>query len=78
MSVDETPSLDIQVVDEKILIVLPGTSLRVAYMKAPDFPGLAKIEWVPIDGDGRLTANEFEVLAWEAANAKARELGWIV
>jgi len=30
------------------------------------------------DKEAAISRNEFIALAWDAANAKARELGWIV
>lgn len=54
------------------IIVTSSTGFRAAYLKRPNHPRL--IVW-------RRTETEDEDLlakAWQAANDKARELGWIV
>jgi hypothetical protein len=53
------------------IVVTSSTGFRAAYLRRPHRPQL--IVW-------RRTETEDEELvakAWEAANAKARELGWI-
>jgi hypothetical protein len=37
---------------------------------------LAMEEWVE-DSDAPINSREFRTLAWEAANEKARDLGWV-
>ena len=41
-------------------------------------PGLVQSDYMTDDKDASSSRREFEELAWEAATAKARELGWIV
>ena len=65
--------------DEHIVVSREGTSFRTAYFKSADEPRL--IQSPTMSGEKEAPAQrrkEFEALAWEAANAKARELGWIV
>ena len=61
-----------------IIVTMPGTSFQATYFKEPDGPGIQQDLSMTKDSDAALTTREFETLAWEAANAKARELGWIV
>jgi len=54
------------------IVVTSDTGFRAAYCKRPNHPQL-KVR-------RRTETDDQEVLAqaWQAANAKARELGWIV
>jgi hypothetical protein len=69
----------VQVVDNKLVITLPGSRYSVTYYKPDDSPGLLAKEIAHAD-DLRIpmTAAEFLAQAWRLANAKAREIGWIV
>ena len=70
--------LHIEVVNEEILVILPATSYGVTYHKPTSSPGLiAKTLVSKIDTTAPMTHTEFLARAWQAANAKARELGWI-
>lgn len=71
-------TLRIDVQDDEIIIILPGTSYTVTYYKRADSPQLLAKNF-PKHDDGRipLTQAEFLSRAWRAANDKARELGWI-
>lgn len=53
------------------IVVTSETGLRAAYCKRPNFPQL-KVRRRTDTDDHELLAQ-----AWQAANAKARELGWI-
>ena len=68
--------LKVDVQGPEIAIVMRGTCLRMAYRKG-DAPWLVCVEHGPDDPEARVTLTEFRALAWTAANAKARELGWI-
>jgi hypothetical protein len=63
--------LFVRVQDDEI-VVTSDTGFRAAYCKRPNHPQL-KVR-------RRTETDDQEVLAqaWQAANAKARELGWIV
>jgi hypothetical protein len=73
-------SLSVEVQGDDIVVTLPGTSYVVTHYRATAFPQqlLTKshsgreVEGAP------MTQAEFHARAWKAANAKARELGWIV
>jgi hypothetical protein len=68
----------IEVVNDEILVILPATSYGVTYYKPASSPGLIIKNFVPkIDTAAPIDQSEFLANAWQAANAKARELGWI-
>lgn len=69
--------LRVDVQGRDIMIARRGTCLRVAYRKG-DAPWLICSEYGPADPEATVTLAEFRALAWEAANSKAREMGWIV
>jgi len=70
--------LDIEVWGSGIIVTLPGTNYWVRYFKENDPPGLFPADIANKD-DPRvtMTANEFLAKAWELANERARELGWV-
>ena len=53
------------------IVVTSETGFRAAYCKRPNFPQLKVRRRTDTDDDEPLAR------AWQAANAKARELGWI-
>jgi hypothetical protein len=68
----------IEVMNDEIVVILPATSYGVTYHKPASSPGLiAKTLVSKIDSRAPMTHTEFLARAWQAANAKARELGWI-
>ena len=71
--------LRIDVVDDEIVVALPGTNYIVTYYKLPNSPQLLAKRIANKD-DSRipLTLSEFLTRAWGIANDKARELKWIV
>ena len=58
-----------------ILVAMRGTCFRAKYRKQ-DAPWLA-VDGYAEDSEAPITFNEFRALAWEAANEKARSLGWV-
>lgn len=70
--------LRVDVVDDEIIVVLPGTSYSVTYFKHPNSPHLLAKNISQID-DERVPVklSDFLGRAWQLANARARELGWI-
>jgi hypothetical protein len=68
--------LYVEVLDDEIIITLPGTSYAVTYYRATAFPQqlLTKSHSGGEDHD----APTFHGRAWRLANHKAREVGWIV
>jgi hypothetical protein len=72
--------LHVEVQGDDIVVTLPGTSYVVTYYRAAAFPQqlLTKSHSGRDDQAAPMTQTEFHARAWKAANAKARELGWIV
>ena len=70
--------LRIDVVDDEILVSLPGTIYSVVYFKRERSPQLSTKN-IPKTDDLRtpLSLSDFLSRAWKEANDKARELGWI-
>jgi hypothetical protein len=71
--------LDCHVRDDEIIVTLPGTIYTVTYYKPEGSPQL-HARHISDRDDKRvaLRLSEFLARAWQAANEKARELGWIV
>jgi hypothetical protein len=71
--------IKVDVEDDHIVVSMPGTSFRTAFFKASDEPRLMQSPVMSVEKEAPAQSRrEFEALAWEAANTKARELGWIV
>ena len=70
------PHIKVEVQGGDIKVALRGTCLRAAFRKG-DAPWLVWHEHGPDDRDATVTLARFRALAWEAANLKAREMGWI-
>jgi hypothetical protein len=73
------PDLLVEVVDDEIIITMPGSHYSVTYYKPEKSPQLLARRIS--DTDDRpvaMTLSEFLARAWRLANDKARELGWIV
>ena len=58
-----------------IVVAMRGTCLRMKFRKQ-EAPWLAVDEYED-DQDAHITLKEFRAIAWEAANERARELGWV-
>jgi hypothetical protein len=69
----------VDVVDDEIIVALPGTTYSVTYYKPPNSPQLlASLISDKDDKRVALKLSEFLARAWKEANDAARELGWIV
>jgi hypothetical protein len=73
------PDLRVEVVDDEIIVTLPGWYYSVTYFKPERAPQLLAKN-IPESDDPRapMTLSEFLAEAWKLANDKARERGWIV
>ena len=73
------PRLRVQVVNDEIVVTLPGYHYAVTYSKPSQGRVLIARNSPPTD-DLRITMKKSEFLAkaWKLANAKARDQGWIV
>jgi hypothetical protein len=67
--------LRVQVVDDNIVVTLPGYRYSVAYYKAEGSPGLL-VRYSVVKNDLRIHMTAAKVR--KLANARARELGWII
>ena len=66
-----------QVVDDEIIVTLPGSHYSATYYKPANSPQLlAKNLSDRDDPHVAMRLSEFLALAWRLANDKARELGW--
>ena len=71
--------LRLDVVDDEIIVSIPGTSYSVTYYKPANSPQLlARNISHTNDLSASMTLSDFLSRAWRVANDKARELGWIV
>jgi hypothetical protein len=77
---DEAATLHVEIEDDEIVVTKRGTGYLVAYRKSVDQPRprlvITRIWMGPTTMAPGI--NEFRAQAWQAAVAKARELGWIV
>lgn len=71
-------SLSVTVEGTSIVVTMPGTSFRTTFFKTADELGLMQSSGMSVEKEAPAqTRKDFEAFAWEAANVKARELGWI-
>jgi len=77
--VKDKSELRVQVVDDEIIVIRPGSFYSVTYYKPARSPQLLARR-LPDRDDLRIPMklSEFLAQAWRLANEKARELGWIV
>jgi hypothetical protein len=68
-------NLRLEVEGPYIVVAMRGTCLRARFRKQ-EAPWLA-MDGYEEDSEAPITSKEFRAVAWEAANEKARELGWI-
>ena len=69
--------LRVQVLNDDIIVTLPGSHYSVTYYKPAKSPQLVA-KFISDRDDPRvaMSLSEFLALAWRLANDKARELGW--
>ena len=77
MAKNETGDLHVVVASDGIVVTMPGTDFLVIYTKPENTPWLM-VTKLEDDRTAPIKQAEFLARAWVAANAKARELGWIV
>jgi len=73
---DNGSDLHVSVVNDAIVLTMPGTSYSVTYRKR-DEPWLFASD-IRDDKNSPISRWTFRAQAWTAANDKVRELGWIV
>jgi hypothetical protein len=75
----DTDDLHVAVRGLDIIVTMPGTKHRITFQQPADGRQLIPTpEQMPAQKEGSISREAFIARAWEAANAKARELGWIV
>jgi hypothetical protein len=70
----------VEVAGDVLVVTMPGTSFSITYEKTDQNRLVATsfhARKAP-DEPRRITFPQFLNLAWTAANAKAREVGWII
>ena len=74
----ERGKLKSEVEDDHIVVTLEGSTLRAVYYMDKDGRRLLQSEAMATDSEvSKEQRREFEQVAWDAATAKAKELGWI-
>ena len=68
--------LRVEVSDRTIVVAFRGTCLRSVFQLG-DAPWLICQDHGPDDPEAPVTKAEFRALAWNAANAAAKEAGWL-
>ena len=69
--------IKIEIEGDVIVASLPGTSYRALFFLSQDKRTLIQAEQLRVNKKAPMYHEEFEAMAWEAANARARELGWL-
>jgi hypothetical protein len=70
------PDLHVEVVDDDLIVALPGTCFRATYRRKG--AEMERTDCVRSDLTAPISLREFVDLADQAAADKGRELGWIV
>ncbi|MGB6195391.1 MAG: hypothetical protein WBF49_03505 [Methyloceanibacter sp.] len=71
--------LRVEVLGDEIIVILPATSYGVTYYKPTHSAHLLVKNFLSkIDRGAPMTQDKFLARAWQAANEKAHELGWII
>ena len=75
---EDDNDLDVQVsvVNDAIVVTMPGTSYSVTYHKRTE-PWL-HASGIRDDKNSPISTSTFRARAWIAVNDKARELGWMI
>jgi hypothetical protein len=60
---------------QRLVVTMSETAYRTVFYKHPDEPRLVEANGIAVDKEAPMCREENA--AWKAANAKARELGWI-
>jgi hypothetical protein len=73
----ETNPINVELVGERLSVTMGDTAYRAVFYKHANEPRIVEANGLAVDKEAPMYHADFEDLAWEAANAKARELGWI-
>ena len=72
----ESVSLIVEMIDDQIIVTMPGTFLLAAYRKSENAASLVA-RFIQDDRHAAIPRSEFVARSWKLALAKARQLGWI-
>jgi hypothetical protein len=73
----EKNAISVELLGERLVVTMGDTAYRAVFYKHPNEPRIVEANGLAVDKEAPMYHAEFEDLAWEAANAKARDLGWI-
>jgi hypothetical protein len=73
----EEGQLRVELDGDRLIVTMRDTAYRAVFYKHPDEPRIVAAAGLAVDKEYPMRHEEFEKRAWEAANAKARELGWL-
>ena len=72
----DSAGLVVEVIEDRIVVTLPGTLFLAAYRRRQDMAALAA-HFLQDDRHAPLPRSTLVARSWRLALAKARELGWI-
>ena len=72
----ESAGLIVEMIDDQIIVIMPGTYLLAAYRKSENAASLVA-RFVQDDRHAAIPRSEFVARSWKLALAKAKQLGWI-
>jgi hypothetical protein len=72
----EATGLIVEMIDDQIIVTMPGTFFLAAYRKRQGMAALAA-HFLQDDRHAPIPRAEFVARAWRHALARAKELGWI-
>jgi hypothetical protein len=70
-------AISVELLGERLIVTMGETAYRAVFFKYPNEPRIVEANGLAVDKEAPMYRAEFEDLAWEAASAKARELGWL-
>jgi hypothetical protein len=73
----ERDAISVELLGERLIVTMGETAYRAVFYKHPNEPRIVEANGLAVDKQAAMYHAEFEDLAWEAASAKARELGWL-
>jgi hypothetical protein len=74
----EKREIRVELDGDRLVVTMADTTYQAVFHKHPDEPRIVEASGLAVDREYPMRHEEFAKLAWEAATAKARELGWIV
>ena len=71
-------AIKVEAEGNQIIVTMIGTPFRAVFFRSEKCPALIQSPAVSVDKKAATNVHrEFEQVAWRAATARARELGWI-